>query len=124
MNKHFLFLAISAVSVCSAAIAGQVEPAIGLNDDLGLSQSELSRLKVAAASGDPSAGRRVAMYFELAAKDLPMALDWYKVAAENGDRSSACRLAIAYKDDADVVLRTRGAFWKQRCDWTDHEPQR
>jgi hypothetical protein len=124
MTKHLLFLAVSGLAMCSVVVAGQVEPAIGLNDDLGLSRSELTRLKIAAASGDPGAGRRVAMYFELAAKDVPVAIDWYKVAAENGDRTSACRLAIAYKDDADVVLRTRGAFWRRRCDWTDQEPRR
>jgi TPR repeat protein len=125
MKKHLVFLTASALAaMCNVVLAGQVEPAMGLNDDLGLSQSELARLKLAAASGDSSAGRRVAMYFELAAKDVPVAIDWYKVAAENGDRSSACRLAIAYKDDADVILRARGAFWKRRCDWMDKEPQK
>lgn len=125
MKKHFFFFTASTLaSMCTVVFAGQVEPAMGLNDDLGLSQSELARLKVAAASGDPSAGRRVAMYFELAAKDVSAAIDWYKVAAENGDRSSACRLAIAYKDDADVILRARGAFWKRRCDWMDKEPEK
>nr|WP_063572404.1 hypothetical protein [Luteibacter rhizovicinus] len=120
MKNHLLILTASTlVTVSTAVFAGQVEPAMGLNDDVGLSQGELAQLKVAGASGDPSAGRRVAMYFELAVKDLSAAIDWYKIAAENGDRSSACRLAIAYKDDADAILRARGAFWKQRCDWAD-----
>lgn len=123
MKKHFFLLAVSTlVAMSTAALAGQVEPAIGLNDDLGLSQSELARLKLAAASGDPSAGMRVAMYFELAVKDTPAAIDWYKIAAENGDRNAACRLAIAYRDVADVALRARGVFWKRRCDWIDKEP--
>lgn len=123
MKKHFFLLAVSTlVAMSSSALAGQVEPAIGLNDDLGLSQSELARLKLAAASGDPIAGMRVAMYFELAAKDTPAAIDWYKIAAENGDRNAACRLAIAYRNDADVALRARGVFWKRRCDWIDKEP--
>jgi hypothetical protein len=123
MNKPIVYLSmLTLASSCAGAFAGQVEPAIGLNDDLGLVPAELARLKIAAASGDPAAGRRVALYFDFAAKDVPSALDWYKVAAENGDRSSACRLAITYKNDLDLVIRTRAAFWKRKCDWSDKAP--
>lgn len=119
MKRIVQFSVLWLISVSTSAIAGQVEPAVGLNDDLGLAPSELARLKMSAASGDPAAARRVAMYLELAAKDVPAAIDWYKVAAENGDRSSACRLVIAYKDDKDAVTRARAGFWKTKCDWLD-----
>lgn len=117
MKKPLVVLVIAvANSIFASSAMSQVEPSAGNNDDLSISHADLAKVKLAGAGGDASAARQVAIFLEFTQKKPDLAMDWYRTAAENGDRNSACRLAIALKADADEVSRTRGNFWQRRCD--------
>lgn len=65
-----------------------------MNFDYNLTNTQISKLKQEALSGDNGAAKRLALYYDFVTMDYTSAYVWFKKAADNGDAVAQFNLGV------------------------------
>jgi hypothetical protein len=132
VKKHFFLLMVpSLLVVCAVAVAGQVEPALGLRIDKqpartdpygSLSEKEESDFRSSALAGSGADAYHLAMYYGMTKVDLEASLRWAIIGAENGDARSQWLAFSLLENRAEADERARARFWLKRAADQGYQP--
>ena len=85
------------------------------DDSLKLTPAQVKENEIKALDGSPEAANKLANYYQGWANDVPKAMEWYQVAAENGSTEAMWNY---YEVSAVVTFPDwvrRGRFWLKKA---------
>ena len=84
------------------------------DDSLKLTPAQVKENEIKALDGSPEAANKLANYYQGVKLDVPQAMQWYQVAAENGSAEAMWNYYIVSTAVTDPEWVRRGQFWLKR----------